>query len=341
MPLHSGRSFAFPVLVADIGGTNARFALVEHENAPTEFLPKTPTADHPNISSAIRHVLGTAACDRIQTAVIALAGPVTGNKIDLTNADWIVEPLKMIADLGLRKVVVVNDFEAQALALPGLTGGDIEQFGSGEALPHAAKFALGPGTGMGAGGIVHVAGTWIPVPGEGGHVEMGPLSDEDFAIWPHIERTGGRISAEHILSGTGMPRLARAVAQSKRSEVIFTAAAEITEAADDNDPVAVKTMEIYARALGRLAGDFALSFLARGGVYLTGGVTTHVARYLTDGRFRASFEAKAPHEDLVKSIPTFIVRHPNPALEGLAAFARTPSRFAVEMAGRSWAATDL
>ena len=95
----SGQTFAFPVLVADIGGTNARFALVERENAPTEFLPKTPTAQHPDISSAIRHVLGKEVCDRIQTAIIALAAPVTGNKIDLTNADWIVEPLEMIAKL--------------------------------------------------------------------------------------------------------------------------------------------------------------------------------------------------------------------------------------------------
>lgn len=340
MSLQPGRPFAFPVLVADIGGTNARFAVVEHEAARTEFLPITRTASHPDIIPAIQHVLGRAACNKLKTAIIAAAGPVTGNKIPLTNAAWVIEPLKMIAGLGLQEVVIVNDFEAQALALPGLEGDAIEQIGGGQMLSNAAKVVIGPGTGLGAGAIIHAADSWIPVPGEGGHVELGPISEEDYSIWPHIERAGGRISAEHILSGTGMPRLARAVAAAMGAERDFSKAAEITMAADANDPVAVKTLEVYGRALGRLAGDFALAFLARGGAYLTGGVTPHIARFLTDGRFRASFEAKAPHEALIKSIPTFIVRHENPALEGLAAFARTPSSFTVAMTGRRWIAAE-
>ncbi len=333
-------SFAYPVLVADIGGTNARFAVVDHPSAPTRMCGKTVTSDHADICGAIREQVLPQLDMRPKTAIIAVAGPVTGDAIPLTNADWVIEPLKMISDLTLERVVVLNDFEAQALALPGYRGSDIEQIGTGQIRDASAKFVLGPGTGLGAAAMVHAADTWIPVPGEGGHVELGPVTEEDTKIWPHIERVGGRLGAEQILSGTGLPRLARGVAVWMGSDRPFETAADVTLAADDNDPVAIKTLEVFARAFGRVAGDFALTVLARGGVYLTGGVTAKITRFLTDGGFRTAFEAKAPHDNLMAEIPTFIVRHPNPALEGLASFARQPASFAVDMNGRQWIATS-
>ncbi|MCX2724173.1 glucokinase [Roseibium salinum] len=330
------KSFAYPVLVADIGGTNARFALVDNTDAPTRMCGKTATADHPDISSAIRTAVFPETDIKPRTAIIAVAGPVTGDIIPLTNAAWVIEPLKMIAGLGLEEVIVLNDFEAQALALPGYGGGDIEQVGTGTARQASAKFVLGPGTGLGAAAMIYASETWVPVPGEGGHVELGPVTPEDFELWPHIERYHGRVGAEQLLSGTGLPRLARAVTSYMKAERQFDTPASITMAADDNDPVAVKILEVFARGLGRVAGDFALTVLARGGVYLTGGITPRITRFLTDGGFRAAFEAKAPHEALMAKIPTFIVRHPDPALEGLASFARAPDAFAVDMQGRQW-----
>ena len=332
------KTFAYPVLVADIGGTNARFALVDHKTAPTRMCGKSATADHADISSAIRDVVYPEAEVKPRTAIIAVAGPVTGDAIPLTNAEWVIEPLKMIADLGVEEVIVLNDFEAQALALPGYDGEDIEQTGTGAVRPDSAKFVLGPGTGLGAAAMIYASDTWIPVPGEGGHVELGPVTPEDFEIWPHIDRFGGRLGAEQLLSGTGLPRLARGVTRWMTAERDFGTPASITKAAEDNDPVAVKTLEVFARCLGRVAGDFALTVLARGGVYLTGGVTPRITRFLTDGGFRAAFEAKAPHQVLMSKIPTFIVRHPDPALEGLASFARAPEAFAVDMKGRRWIA---
>lgn len=331
-------TFAYPVLVADIGGTNARFALVDDSNAATRMCGKTATAGHADISSAIREVVLPETETKPRTAIIAVAGPVTGDAIPLTNAAWVIEPLKMIADLGLEQVIVLNDFEAQALALPGYDGSDIEQVGGGAVRANSAKFVLGPGTGLGAAAMIFAAGTWIPVPGEGGHVELGPVTQEDVDIWPHIERFGGRIGAEQLLSGTGMPRLARAVGTWMNAERSFETPASITQAAEDNDPVAVKTLEVFARSLGRVAGDCALTVLARGGVYLTGGITPRITRFLQDGGFRSAFEAKAPHETLMAKIPTFIVRHPDPALEGLASYARDPQAFAVDLQGRQWMA---
>lgn len=337
---HAAHSFAFPVLVADIGGTNARFALVDSPDAPTRMCGSTETAKHDDISSAIREVVLPHADIKPRSAIVAVAGPVTGDAIPLTNAAWIIEPRKMIADLGLDQVTILNDFEAQALALPGFQGPDIEQIGPGDARPASTKFVLGPGTGLGAGALVYAGGKWVPVPGEGGHVELGPVTQEDFEIWPHIEQLGGRIGAEQILSGTGMPRLARAVAAWLNTDLTFDTPAAITQAAEDNDPVAVKTLQVFARAYGRVAGDFALATLARGGVYLTGGITPRIARFLTDGNFRASFEAKAPHAGLMARIPTYIIRHPQPAIEGLASFARAPDAFLVDRQGREWQAKD-
>jgi glucokinase len=336
--LSPSMSFNYPVLVADIGGTNARFALVDHATAPTRMCGKTATAGHVDISSAIREVVFPETDQKPRTAIIAVAGPVTGDSIPLTNAAWVIEPLKMIADLGLEQVIVLNDFEAQALALPGYRGIDVEQVGSGAIRENSTKFVLGPGTGLGAAAMIYASSTWIPVPGEGGHVELGPVTPEDFEIWPHIERVGDRLGAEQILSGTGLPRLARAIADWTQSERHLETPASITMAAEDNDPVAVKTLEVFARCLGRVSGDFALTVLARGGVYLTGGVTPRITRFLADGGFRAAFEAKAPHGSLMSKIPTFVVQHPDPALEGLASFARAPAAFAVDMHGRQWAA---
>ncbi|GGB57649.1 glucokinase [Roseibium aquae] len=335
---HQTGDFTFPVLVADVGGTNARFAIVQDSNDTALAPVITATGDHADICAAIRATVLASGAPQPRSAILAVAGPVTGDRIPLTNAAWVIEPNVLIKQLGLDHVVVLNDFEAQALALPSLKGGAVEQIGGGVMRKNATKFVLGPGTGLGAAALVYAAGKWIPLPGEGGHVEIGAVSDEDQTIWPHIERVGGRIGAEQILSGTGLPRLARAVAASMGLQPHHATAADVTWAASTKDPVATKTLEVFARGLGRVAGDFAMTVLARGGVYLTGGVTPRIDRFLINGGFRASFEAKAPHEALLKSIPTFLVRHPNPALEGLAAYARDPDLFAVDLSGRAWQA---
>jgi len=341
MSIHSQgqKSFPFPILIADVGGTNARFALVSDAHAETVRFDQAPTAGYPGIIEAIQDAVLSHTSLIPRTAIIAVAGPVTGDVIPLTNADWTIEPKRMIRELALEEVVILNDFEAQALALPGLEGDDLAQIGGGNPMPNSAKFVLGPGTGLGAAAMIYTANTWIPVAGEGGHVELGPVSDEEYRIWPHIERVGDRIGAEHLLSGTGLPRLARAVVAAEGADRTYESAKDITRAAESGDPFAVRTMEIHASALGRVAGDFALSVLARGGVYIAGGVSSHIAKYLMNGSFRSSFQAKSPHENLMASIPTYLVRHPNPALEGLAAYARAPGLFAVETSGRHWTAT--
>src|SRR5581483_4677891 len=152
------------------------------------------TANHANIDDAIDLVLRKAN-RRPRSALLALAGPIAGEAVPLTNSDWKVVPKALIARFDLAEVILLNDFEALSLSLADLVPGDLDQIGGGSATPERARIVLGPGTGLGAGALIHARGTWIPIPGEGGHIDLGPVTSRDMAIWPHIEWGGGRVSA--------------------------------------------------------------------------------------------------------------------------------------------------
>jgi len=327
----------FPILIGDIGGTNARFALIDDAEAPLQRLPNVHTADFVTIDDAIASAVVEKAGARPKAAVLALAGPIVGDRVPLTNCDWVVEPRKSIARFGLAEMVLLNDFEAQSLALPDLTPADLSPIGGGVMRPEAVRVVLGPGTGLGVCGLVHARGTWIPVPGEGPHIDLGPITERDMEIWPNIERVLGRITAEAVLSGPGMLRLYRAICRTNGAELRQTTPETVAAAGlSGADAEAAETLSLFATYLGRVAGDLALIFLAYGGVYLAGGISAKIAPALKAGAFRRAFEAKAPHEELVKRMATAIVIKDDAALAGIAAFARAPGRFGVELGGRRW-----
>ncbi|MDR3376347.1 MAG: glucokinase [Ancalomicrobiaceae bacterium] len=330
-------TFPFPVLVGDIGGTNARFALLEGPDAELKIFPFAATVDYFGPAEAIEAVV-MATGARPKTLIVALAGPITGDSARLTNCPWVFEPKKLIERLGLADVVLLNDFEAQALALPSLQAGDMKQLGRGEIRPEAPKVVLGPGTGLGVGILAFAAGMWIPLPGEGGHVTLGPLTERDVAVWKYLTRIDGRVTAESVLSGPGMLNLYTAIARADGVEPVCHSPQEVTAAAKAGDRQAQETEAMFARHLGAVAGDFALTALARGGVFLAGGVSQKIEAALSDGSFRAAFEDKAPHRHLSESIPTFLITHSGPALLGLSDYARKPASYGVDLAGRRWTA---
>jgi glucokinase len=178
---------------------------------------------------------------------------------------------------------------------------------------------------------------WFPVPGEGGHVDVGPRSERDFEIFPHLKRIEGRVSAEEILSGRGVVNIYQAVCAADGLQPAFADPADITaHGLNRSNSQAVETLSLFATYLGRVAGDMALIFMARGGVYLAGGISQKIVPALKGPEFRAAFEDKAPHTELMGTIPTFVVTHPQAALAGLASFARTPSAYGLSMDGRRW-----
>lgn len=327
----------FPILIGDIGGTNARFAiLVDSQAEPKEF-PNVRTADYVNIDVAIQEAILDRTSIQPRSAVLAVAGPVSGDEIDLTNCPWVVRPKEMFEKLGISDVVVLNDFEAQALATVALGEDSMERIVEGDSDPWGSRVVMGPGTGLGVAGMVHARHIWIPVPGEGGHVDIGPRTERDHEIWPHIERIEGRVSAEQMLCGRGLVNIYRAVVTANGGEPKFSDPSEITAAAlEETDADAVEALDIFVTCLGRLAGDLALVFMSRGGVFLTGGIAQKIIPALKREIFRQAFEDKAPHTELLRAMPVYVITHPRGALAGLTDFARTPMRFGIETDGRRW-----
>lgn len=327
----------FPVLLGDIGGTNARFSILFDAGSEPQVFPIARTADFATIDEAIRRTIYERTAILPQSAVLAVAGPVNGDTIELTNCPWVVRPRQMLAGMGLRDVVIVNDFEAQALAVTALGPDHLVAIGSGAAAEGESRVVLGPGTGLGVAGLVRARGIWIPVPGEGGHVDLGPRNAREAQIFAHVEPIEGRISAEQILCGRGIVNLYRAVAEASGVAPVMTEPAAVTAAAlAGSDAIAAEALALFVVLLGRLAGDLALVFMGRGGVFLTGGIPQKILPALRTGAFRAAFEDKAPHSELMRSMPVSVVTHPLAALVGLAAFARAPSLYAVRMQGRRW-----
>ncbi|MFI0846046.1 glucokinase [Mesorhizobium sp. IMUNJ 23232] len=332
-------SLRFPILIGDVGGTNARFAIVESPDREAGEPRIVRTADFETIDDAIAGSILRDAPVRPNSAVIAVAGPVDGDAIALTNCPWVVRPKGMFASLGLSDVVVLNDFEAQALAVIALGEEHMEKIGGGAPEEGAARVVLGPGTGLGVAGLIHSRGRWIPVPGEGGHMDIGPRTPRDFEIFPHIERLEGRVSGEQILCGRGLVNAYRAVAAADGKSPRFTTPAEITAAAlQRTDEIADETLAFFVTCLGRTAGDLALVFKSQGGVFLTGGIAQKIVPALREKNFRAAFEDKAPHSQMMAGMPVYVITHPLAALNGLAAYARNPDQFGVETRGRRWRA---
>lgn len=332
----AGEALSFPILLGDIGGTNARFSIISSAEAAPEEFANVPTSGHANIDDAIAAILAQTAT-RPRSAVLAVAGPVDGDEIDLTNVDWVVRPRDLHARLGLTDIVVLNDFEAQALATTAVGAEHVETIVPGQAEPDASRVVLGPGTGLGVAGMVRARDIWIPVPGEGGHVDLGPRTARDAEVWPHLEPIDGRISGEQMLCGRGLVYTYRAVCVANGTAPAFTDPAEVTAAADaGSDPAAKEAIDIFVTCLGRLAGDMALIFMARGGIFLSGGIAQKIVPALKSGLFAAAFHDKAPHSALMREMPVFVMTHPRAALAGLAAYARDPLAFGVETAGRRW-----
>ena len=330
-------SLPFPILIADIGGTNARFAIVADAHAEAKRFAQIKTADYETLDAAVQDVVLDKTSVMPRSAILAVAGPISSDEIDLTNCDWVVRPRRMIAELGFDRVVVLNDYEAQALAVVALDTAFLKPVGAGRRVDSANRVVIGPGTGLGVAGIVHGAGTWIPVAGEGGHVDLGPRTPRDYQVFPHVETIGGRVSGEQILCGRGVVNLYRAIAQADGVTARFAKPEEITAAAlDGSDATATETIRLFVEYLARVAGDMALVFMARGGIYLTGGITQKIMPLIDETLFRRAFDNKQPHARLLADTPVYVVTHDQAPLEGLAAYARTPARFGVDVQERVW-----
>lgn len=325
---------AFPVLLADVGGTNARFAVLDEPGCEIRTFPTLSTRAVSSAADALAHVVSAGAGSRPRSLLMAAAMPLGRGHLALTNADWTVDPAEWIERFGFEDVILFNDFEAIAMALPFLAMDDLAAIGEAEPDPAAHRVVLGPGTGLGVAALAAAGPRFAPISGEGGHVDFGPVSAFDFRLWPHLADRSERISAESLLSGPGLARLYRGLVHLDGGATTVRTGEDVSAAAALGDALAQRSLDLFAEYLGRFAGDLALTFLARGGVYIAGGIAPRMLETLQAGRFRTAFEAKAPHAAIMRDLPTMAILHANPAFVGLAAFAEKPGRFYVSLHGR-------
>ncbi len=322
--------FAFPVLLGDIGGTNARFALLHEPGGTVELLPRALTAATPTPVEAIAAALQSSSGQPPRSAIIAVATRVDSPAIRLTNADWVIDAQAIGAAFGLERVVLVNDYTPVAASVVALSSArqELVPLGTERAPGDGARVVLGPGTGLGVAALIPVEQRLVIVATEAGHMEFGPMTEEETAFWPYLERLDGRVSAEVVLSGPGLLRLATALCRSRDAASPFAAPPDVFEAGrEGRHPLAAEALRIFARFLGRFAGDLALTFEASGGVFIAGGIAPRMVDILTSGLFRDEFDRKAPHEAWARTVPAYVITHPEPALQGLAVLAAEPGRF--------------
>ncbi|WP_432862445.1 glucokinase [Microbispora rosea] len=312
---------SLPWLVADIGGTNARFGLVARPGGQPEAVAVLDVSQHLGLADAVAAYLADHAGGvRPGAACLAIAGPVDDDRYRLTNAGW----SGSVKDLGIPRTVLLNDFEALAISLPHLAGDDLVPLGGPPPTAGLTKVVLGPGTGLGVAGLVPVREGWQPVPGEGGHVAVPAVTDLEMEIVRALRADGlPYVDAEHLLSGTGLPRLHRGLALVRGVTPEQLTAAQMTAAqiTSSDDPLCAETVEVFLAMLGGFAGGVALTFGARGGVYLGGGVLPRLVSRIPGSAFRARFETTAPAlTEYAAAIATVLITAEQPALTGAAAW---------------------
>ncbi len=307
-------------MIADIGGTNARFALLDGRDRRDEVV--LACADYPDLVSAAEEYLqrvGAKNSGRPLEAALAIAGPVTGDIIRMTNHVWQFSAAHTRQQLRLRRLIVLNDFTALAMAVRHLKGSDLEQVGGGKAQPNAPIAVIGPGTGLGVSGLVPNGQHWIPLQGEGGHVTLSVMNERELAVLQQLQQRFSHVSAERVLSGPGLVTLYDALCGVEGVVAEVLTPPEITKRAKEGTcRLCFETVSMFCALLGTMGGNLVLTLGALGGAYIGGGIAPGLGAMFTSSRFRDRFEDKGRFTDYVARVPTFVIRAELPALLGLA-----------------------
>ena len=304
-------------LVGDIGGTNARFALWENEQLRSVGV--LATADYACPEDAIKVYLKGLGLSlgAVGAVCLSVAGPVDGDAFRFTNNHWRLSRAAFCQALLIDHLLLINDFSAMALGMTRLQPEDVRQVCPGIADPMRPAVVIGPGTGLGVGTLLNLGDAqWMALPGEGGHVDLPMSNPREVQLWQHIYNEIGHVSAESILSGSGLPRVYRAICAVDGHTPMIDSDRAITAAALAGEPVALQVLEQFSCWLGRVAGNNVLTVGGRGGVYIVGGVIPRFADIFLNSGFARSFADKGCMSDYLKGIPVWLVTAPYPGLIG-------------------------
>lgn len=309
----------FAGVVGDVGGTNARFALVDGDGR-VRNLHIYEAHKYPAMTDVLADFLQrTVGGKRLPRAAIAVAGPVLDGEITFTNLDWQVSEGELLAQFEFEAVRLINDFAAQALACPLLPPDSLRPLGPALRGPDDEPMViLGAGTGFGVAGLARSERGDIAVATEGGHAGFAPTDDAEIEVLKRLHARHGRVSIERLLSGRGLFELYEAIADMRQAQPALADEKAVMAAAGKGDALAEEALDRFCAILGAVAGDLALTFGARGGVFVSGGIAPRMADRLAGGAFRSRFEDKGRLSDYMREIPTSLVLHPYPALIGAA-----------------------
>ncbi|QJE00789.1 glucokinase [Massilia forsythiae] len=318
-PDNSRTAFADgPRLLADIGATHARFAL---QTAPGTYrsVRVLKCDDFAGIVPLLRFYLREHADVRLHHAALALANPVSGDFVRMTNRPWEFSTDAVRRDLGLDTLLIVNDFTALAMAIPGLKEDDLMQVGPGAAAPNAVIGVLGPGTGLGVSGVIPTLDGFVTLGSEGGHMNFAPSDEREFAVLKLAWETWDHVSNERLISGPGMEIIHRALAA--RNGVHAPArdsAAIIAGALEEGDALCLEVLDCFCGMLGGAAANLAVTLGSFGGIFIGGGIVPRMGEWFRDSAFRARFEAKGRFSSYIADIPTYVITTAHVAFDGVA-----------------------
>ena len=308
------------LLIGDIGGTNARFALARKTFLRFEALTLS-CADFATAEIAIAEYIERAGAAQPKVICIAAAGPVVDQRVRFTNNHWTLSARDLADDFKIDSVRLLNDFEAIAYSIPFLGANDCVPAGLLPVTDLADRDftvgIVGPGTGLGAAGLLRRNGDLIPIVGEGGHVGFAPESQLQMQLLTQLRDQFDRVSDERLVSGPGLENIYEALVSLHAEKPIFASAKEIfTRAAANENVRANEALQLFYEILGQVAGNLALTLGAADGVYIAGGIVKRDPSLLANSRFRSAFESKGRHRSLMERIPTQVIVHPEPGLLG-------------------------
>lgn len=313
LPLHA--------IVADIGGTNARFSRVALDSLTLDKVAVYPCAQFATLADALTHYMQQQSLADIKHVAIAIACPVNGDHVSMTNFHWQFSIKAMQQQLGLAALNVINDFTAVAMCLPALSSEQRVKVGAGTAQTGKPMAVLGAGTGLGVAHLLPLDGRFIALPGEGGHVDWAAQNEQEWFIQQMLLKEYGHVSPERLLSGPGLEAIYKALALYRQHVAEPLSAAEIARLAlSGQSSLAVDTVQQFFASLGSVAGNLALTLSTFGGVYIAGGIVPKLLPLLADSEFRARFEAKGRFSAFNRQIATYVVTAEQPGLVGAAVY---------------------
>ncbi|MFZ5719284.1 MAG: glucokinase [Pseudomonadota bacterium] len=305
-------------LIADLGGTNARLALVDRSGR-VHARRAYRAAEFTSVEDVLERYRKDAAVPAFPpAAVLGVAGQVAFGRARFTNLDWEVDSRALRETFGFRTLELINDFVAQALAVPELAAPDLRPLGPRRSRQPGVVTVIGAGTGFGAAVLVPGRDGDISIASEAGHTGFAPTDDVELDLWRRLKARHGRVSIERVLSGPGLVAIYERFCEARGCHPAAGQPAQVVVAAGEGDTVAREALERFVRIYGEVAGDLVLTFGASGGAYLSGGIAPKIYEWLNTGAFRTAFEGKGRLTDYLRKAPTFLVTHPDPGLLGAA-----------------------